>query len=73
MEKFHIYLYGQQFTVITDHKPLVKLFNNPRSKLPARIERWVLRCQLYDFNVKFEPGRDNPADYLSRHPMTNNR
>ena len=36
---------------------------------PARIERRSLRLQNYDFNVKFKPGKDNPADCRSRHPV----
>ena len=69
-EKFHLYLYGSPFAVITDTKPLVPLYNNPRSKPPARIERWVLRLQQYDMIVKYRPGANNPADYCSRHPLT---
>ena len=65
---FHLYLSGSRFTVITDHKPLVPLFNNPYSKPPARIERWLLHLQQYDYTVVYEPGASNPADYLSRHP-----
>ena len=38
-EKFHIYIYGTTFDMITDHKPLELIFNNPNSKPPARIER----------------------------------
>lgn len=50
------------------HKPLEIIFNNPRSKPPARIERWRLRLEPYDFKVEYRPGKGNPADYLSRHP-----
>ena len=68
--KFHLYLYGTQFSVITDHKPLERLFNDPQSKPPARIERWLLKVQpLYSFNVQYQPGSDNPADFMSRHPL----
>jgi transposase InsO family protein len=68
-EHFHLYLCGSPtFTLVTDHKPLETIFNNPNNKPPARIERWRLRLQPYDFIVKFRPGADNPADYMSRHP-----
>ena len=67
-EHFHIYIFGAPFTVFTDHKPLTSIFNNTRSQLSARIERWVLRTQPYDMTVIYRPGHDNPADYLSRHP-----
>ena len=70
-ERFHLYLYGAPFTLITDHKPLVPIFNNPKAKPPARLERWNLRLQPYNFTVRYEPGKMNPADYISRHPLQN--
>ena len=70
IEHFHFFLYGQQFTLITDHKPLEVIYGNRHSKLSARIERWVLRLQPYTFKVIYKPGKENPADYLSRHPTT---
>lgn len=68
-EHFHLYLYGHPFTMVTDHKPLEMIWNNPRSKQPARIERWGLRLQPYNFRVEYRKGADNPADYMSRHPL----
>ena len=38
----------------------------PRSRPCARIERWVLRLQPYDFSVMYRPGRGSIADSLSR-------
>ena len=67
-ERFHIYVYGKPITILTDHKPLVHIYGNSRSKPPARIERWAMRLQPYDATVKYRAGADNPADYLSRHP-----
>ncbi|CAB4022055.1 Hypothetical predicted protein [Paramuricea clavata] len=49
--------------------PLERLFNDPPSKPPARIERWLLKVQPYRFNVQYQPGSDNPADFMSRHPL----
>ena len=68
-EHFHLYLYGNEFTLVTDHKPLELIWNNPKSKPPARIERWGLRLQPYDFKIVYRKGADNPADYMSRHPI----
>ncbi|CAC5421578.1 unnamed protein product [Mytilus coruscus] len=71
IEHFHLYLYGHKFTLVTDHQPLEYIFNNPKSKPPARIQRWRLRLQTYDFDVKYKSGKSNAADYMSRHPNIN--
>jgi hypothetical protein len=71
IEHFHLYLFGSEFTLITDHKPLEVIFNNPRSRPPARIERWRLRLQPYDFMVQYRSGKGDNADYFSRHPLEN--
>lgn len=67
-EKFHMYLIGTRFTLYTDHKALEVIFS-PKSKPPARIERWALRLQQYEYDVKYRKGDDNPADVLSRMPL----
>ena len=65
VEKFHMYLYGITFELITDHRPLEVLFG-PNSRPCARIERWVLRMQSYSYVVIYQPGKSNIADPLSR-------
>ncbi|XP_073509147.1 tumor necrosis factor alpha-induced protein 8-like protein 3 isoform X1 [Phyllobates terribilis] len=65
---FHLYLMGHKFTVISDHKPLIPLFNKHSSKPPPQLERWLLRLQNYQFRLRYEAGAGNPADYFSRHP-----
>ena len=67
VERLHVYLYGGHFTLITDCKPVELILNNPQSRPPARIERWNLRLQDYDFDVSYTKGHDNPSDFLSRH------
>ena len=64
-EKFHPYIYGQCFELLTDHTPLEAIYA-PKSKPCARIERWVLRLQPYEFKVIHLPGKNNIADPLSR-------
>ena len=45
VKEFHQYLYGRQFTLVTDHKPLTAILG-PKSGIPSlateRIQRWAL-------------------------------
>ena len=66
-EHFHLYVYGKPVEVYTDHKALVAIYENPKSKPPARIERWALRLQPYQLTVRYRKGEENPADYMSMH------
>lgn len=67
-ERFHLYLIGTEFDLITDHKALEVIYS-PRSKPPLRIKRWSLRLQQYKFNIKYRSGSSNAADILSRQPL----
>ena len=57
-------------SVISDHKPLEFIWQKGRP--PLRIERWGLRLQPYNMVIKYRPGAENPADYMSRHPARSN-
>ena len=63
-----MYLIGAEFTICTDNKAL-EIIYSPKSKPPARIQRWALRLQQYKFNIIYRKGEGNPADLLSRQPL----
>lgn len=66
-EKFRGYLLGSKFTVITDNNPLCHI---QTAKLGAIEQRWVPQLAVFDFDVKYRPGRCNAAaDALSRQPL----
>jgi len=67
-EKFHLYLFGRQFKIFTDHKPLLQIYSQKGSPSP-RILRWSLRLLAYDFTLHYLKGKDNPSDILSRLPQ----
>ena len=64
---FCMYLLGSHFKVVTDHEPLLSIFNSPSSHASARIENWHLKLQCFNFEVLYSRGDLNPADYISRH------
>ena len=67
--KFHVFLYGLPFKIVTDHKPLEVILNNPRHKTSIRLIRMMVRMLDYEFEVEYMPGQTNTSDYKSRHPL----
>lgn len=65
VERFHFYLYGIRFQILTDCKVLKLLFG-PKSDPSARIQRWALRLSAYDYEIEYLPGKWNFVDALSR-------
>lgn len=66
---FRPYLYGRNFKIVTDHRPLIYLFNmnNPSS----RLTKFRLCLEEYDFTVEYLKGKENAAaDALSRIEIT---
>ena len=66
IDHFHVYLYGNRFSVITDHRPLESMKTVHKKTLNRLQERLI----TYDFDLSYRPGKDNgPADALSRNPV----
>ena len=69
VEHFYLFIYGSEFTLVTDHKPLEIIYGQRTAKTSARIERWVLRLQPYAFKIVYKSGTNNPAIYPITQPM----
>ena len=73
LKRFHVYLYGRHFTILTDHKPLERIFG-PKTAIPPlatmRLQRWPIILAAFNYSIKFVPARQNVlADALSRLPL----
>ena len=73
VKKFHDYLYGRPFTLVTDHKPLLTILG-PKNGVPtlaaARMQRWALILAAYQYNLLFRSTKEHQnADMLSRLPL----
>ncbi|KAK8786048.1 hypothetical protein V5799_007587 [Amblyomma americanum] len=69
---FHQYLCGRDFRIITDHKPLLGIFQRQK-QIPAvispRMLRWTLMLSAYDYVIEYRKTKDHGnADCLSRLP-----
>ena len=73
VKKFHDFLYGRPFTIITDHKPLLGLFAPDRQTpqmLSPRVLRWSIFLAGYQYSLQHRPGKAmGHADALSRLPL----
>ena len=61
MEKFHYFLYGKEFTLETDQKPLVSIYKKHMVDISPRVQRLIVRSFPY---VSFPNG---PRE---QHPVT---
>ena len=69
-EKIANYILGTKAVIESDHKPLVPLFSNKHLHgLPARILRFRLRLNRFNYAIHHTPGKEmHTADTLSRAP-----
>ena len=59
--KFHKYVYGRDFTIQTDHKPLFGLLKEEKLISPhanLRIQRWALTSSNYQYHLRYKPGAE---------------
>ena len=67
IEKFHYFLYGKEFTLETDQKPLVNIYKKHMADISLRVQRLIVRSFPYlPFKFVYRKGKDIPvADALS--------
>uniref|UniRef100_A0AAG5DT40 RNA-directed DNA polymerase n=1 Tax=Anopheles atroparvus TaxID=41427 RepID=A0AAG5DT40_ANOAO len=64
VQKYKPYLYGNKFTLITDHKPLTFIKTSTKN---SKILRWRLELENFDYDIQYKEGKANVvADALSR-------
>lgn len=63
-DRFKMYLLGRPFVLLTDHKPL-ELILGPKSRPNARLERWLMKLQCYNYSIRHVAGTANIADPFS--------
>lgn len=67
VKKYQPYLYGNRFTLVTDHKPLTFIKTSEKN---SKILRWRLELENFDYDVIYKQGKANlVADALSRFPL----
>lgn len=71
-QRFHYYLYGREFTVESDHKPLETLVKRDIDDVTARLQRMFMFLLKYpQLTVIYKPGKEMlVADCLSRAQLT---
>jgi len=67
LKVWRVYLEGQHFKIVTDHKSLIYLQSQPT--LSRRQARWNELLAEYDYEIVYKPGKTNVvADALSHNP-----
>lgn len=71
--KFHAYLYGRHFTLLTDQRPLTSILNPSKATPPmaaARLQRWALMLAAHNYAIQYRKAAEHGnADGLSRLPL----
>ena len=70
VKHFHKMLYGREFSLITDHKPLISIFGSKKG-IPVctanRLQRWATTLLGYNFKIRYlSTDKIGHADALSR-------
>ena len=72
VKKFHQYLFGRRFTLLTDHKPLTYILG-PKRGIPvlaaSRLQPWSIELSAHTYDIEYRASQNHGnADALSRLP-----
>ena len=74
IKRFHEYIFGQHFELVTDHKPLLGLLREDSATpvhASSRIKQWALFLSNYEYTLAFRNTTAHAnADALSRLPLS---
>ena len=73
MHMNNMYVFGTHTEVVTDHKPLLPLYNSPSKSKQPRNDRHRTKLLAFDYTGIYEPGKDTRCDYGSLHPPNRNQ
>lgn len=73
IRRFHMYIYGRSFTLVTDSKPVEHILG-PKKAIPTmaaqRLQRWAVILSAFNYKIRYIPSKENvTADALSRLPI----
>lgn len=57
-KKFKNFIFGNPFTIETDHQPLVSILNKPMHAALTRLERLMMELQRYDIKLIYKHIKD---------------
>ena len=73
VKRFHKFVYGRKFKLVSDHKPLIFILKENKS-IPemgaSRIVRWAITLASYQYEIQWRPTQKHGnADLCSRFPV----
>ena len=63
-----MYTFGNHVQVVTDHQPLIPIYNSPNTPNQLHIDQHRTKLLSFQYDVVYEPGKETPCDYGSGHP-----
>jgi hypothetical protein len=58
--KFHEFVMGKEFSILTDHKPLITILGiKDINDMSSRLQRMRLKLMPYSYDMQYIPGKDH--------------